>query len=966
MDSSGPETALRERFLDLLEDHIALAEHDPQVNPVKLLAYDISRELEAGEISNEDLKSVANALSDEALVHRASRMSTYSGYDTETAALDAFEQQVRRSAYGSADRKLGALKPFEQFCAEWETPRYGLVFTAHPTFSLSAELRQILAALAGQPDEKTKQSLLVQLKQAEHRPDSEITLDYEHGLTLETLANVQSALSVMTDRLIAVARELYPLQWAAMRPCFASVATWVGYDLDGRTDIRWWHSLVFKLDEKARQLSAYAALAHDVKARCGAESGAILDQLIARLDGAATLAQAQREAFDANLDDTKAFMAAADGLTSKHADRLTDPSELMAELERAIIGEVEDSARAALIGLAASIRTYGLGTAHIHVRINAAQVHNALRSHMGWTGHESMTGRVTVARLTETLNEAEPAALSFASLLREQTTAKRQMMLLERILSHVDAETPIRYLIAECEYPITALAALYFARLFGIDDRIDISPLFETSDALERGGRLIEQLLENEAYRDYVQTRGRFAIQTGFSDAGRFIGQLPASLAIERLQIQLARHMDAAKLTGIEALVFNTHGESAGRGCHPGSLAARQYHIMTPWARDWFKRLNISLKHESSFQGSDAFVEFATPQLAQRMVAGLLVAERNWVVDQEDPFYTDIAFTWDFYRALRVWQSDLYDDPNYREVIGAFAGNFLSKTGSRVSRRSATPGSPSRSDISLLRAIPHNAILQQLGVTANVLSGFGTAARPEFDRFVSLCSESDRVKGLIGMITFARRQSSLTSMSAYATVLTAGFWIARADALGRGAAQSSDRADLRELCLTVGAALEGNETAFAFSRLHDRLRTDLLHLEKLLNELDGAIDPLSDASRRPLYLLHAIRIALMMRLLLFAADLPMFAPRSEFSREVLVDLLLEMRVEEAINLLAETFPKAGSGAAQIQLAEPSDYGAGRPSGYPHIHENFVEPMREIGDLLKVIGVGLSHRFGAYG
>jgi phosphoenolpyruvate carboxylase len=182
-------------------------------------------------------------------------------------------------------------------------------------------------------------------------------------------------------------------------------------------------------------------------------------------------------------------------------------------------------------------------------------------------------------------------------------------------------------------------------------------------------------------------------------------------------------------------------------------------------------------------------VEFATPQLAQRMVAGLLVAERNWAVDEADPFYTDIAFTWDFYRALRVWQSDLYDDPDYREVIGAFAGNFLSKTGSRVSRRSATPGSPSRSDISLLRAIPHNAILQQLGVTANVLSGFGTAARPEFDRFVTLCSESERVKGLIGMITFARRQSSLTSMSAYATVLTAGFWIARADALGRGAAQ---------------------------------------------------------------------------------------------------------------------------------------------------------------------------------
>jgi hypothetical protein len=52
-----------------------------------------------------------------------------------------------------------------------------------------------------------------------------------------------------------------------LRPCFASVATWVGYDLDGRTDIRWWHSLVFKLGEKARQLNAYAAHARDVKAQ---------------------------------------------------------------------------------------------------------------------------------------------------------------------------------------------------------------------------------------------------------------------------------------------------------------------------------------------------------------------------------------------------------------------------------------------------------------------------------------------------------------------------------------------------------------------------------------------------------------------------------------------------------------------------------------------------------------------------
>jgi phosphoenolpyruvate carboxylase len=140
-----------------------------------------------------------------------------------------------------------------------------------------------------------------------------------------------------------------------------------------------------------------------------------------------------------------------------------------------------------------------------------------------------------------------------------------------------------------------------------------------------------------------------------------------------------------------------------------------------------------------------------------------------------------------------------------------------------------------------------------------------------------------------------------------------------------------------------------------------------LHLEKLLNELDGAIDPLSDASRRPLYLLHAIRIALMMRLLLFAADLPMFAPRSEFSREVLVDLLLEMRVEEAINLLAETFPKAGSGAGQYSSFQKNQTTAREGPAATRI--SMRTSSSQCGKsviCLKVIGVGLSHRFGAYG
>jgi hypothetical protein len=74
-----------------------------------------------------------------------------------------------------------------------------------------------------------------------------------------------------------------------------------------------------------------------------------------------------------------------------------------------------------------------------------------------------------------------------------------------QILGHIDADAPIRMLVAECEQPTTVLAALYFAKLFGIDDKVDVSPLFETESALEHGGRFLDALLAEPAYRDYAQ-----------------------------------------------------------------------------------------------------------------------------------------------------------------------------------------------------------------------------------------------------------------------------------------------------------------------------------------------------------------------------------------------------------------------------------------------------------------------------
>src|SRR5690606_18090363 len=100
-----------------------------------------------------------------------------------------------------------------------------------------------------------------------------------------------------------------------------------------------------------------------------------------------------------------------------------------------------------------------------------------------------------IVHLRQAIAEVTPLRANLAALAIESSTAIRQFLAMAQIVHHIDADAPIRMLVAECEEPATVLAALYFAKLFGIDGKVDVSPLFETENALEHGGRLLDALL---------------------------------------------------------------------------------------------------------------------------------------------------------------------------------------------------------------------------------------------------------------------------------------------------------------------------------------------------------------------------------------------------------------------------------------------------------------------------------------
>ena len=132
MSQPASPAALRKRLLSQLHDHAEGLKSDPQSNPVKRLAYDISREVEERSVAFRDIEALVKQFSDDAAVARARRLRERAGLDR----VDALRAGVRDAATAHA------AEGWEAFRAWAERPALGIVLTAHPTFSLSRDIRR--------------------------------------------------------------------------------------------------------------------------------------------------------------------------------------------------------------------------------------------------------------------------------------------------------------------------------------------------------------------------------------------------------------------------------------------------------------------------------------------------------------------------------------------------------------------------------------------------------------------------------------------------------------------------------------------------------------------------------------------------------------------------------------------------------------------------------------------------------
>jgi phosphoenolpyruvate carboxylase len=483
-------------------------------------------------------------------------------------------------------------------------------------------------------------------------------------------------------------------------PAFLRWGSWVGGDRDGNPSLTadlTEQTLRIHADHVLRGLEAVAtrlmqtiaatvadeALPRSVESRLARDAETMPDldrQLRRRFPG-----EPFRRAFGftaERLRRTRGWLTNAPG---PQAGRYESPAELdqeLADLQAALVEE--GLARAAwgeLQDLRWQVATFGFHVASLEVRQHS-RVHRAAVEALaaGADGEHELSPGVT---LDETL-------ATFRAV--------------ERIQQRFGVEAAHRYVVSFTMAARDATDVLALARAAAGGSgspELDVVPLFESADALEGAGGILDELLRDDAYREHLRSRGdRQEVMLGYSDSNKESGFLAANWLLHGAQAAL---VETARRHRVELTLFHGRGGAIGRGGGPTHRAIR---AQAPGSVDG--RLKLTE------QGEVIAARYADPEIARRelelMTAGVLLASQPShderlaeAVAQGRPVMDELAAT-----SRAAYRALVYEDPGFSaffRTITPIEEISALRLGSRPAarRRAGESGPP---PIEELRAIP--------------------------------------------------------------------------------------------------------------------------------------------------------------------------------------------------------------------------------------------------------------------
>lgn len=168
-------------------------------------------------------------------------------------------------------------------------------------------------------------------------------------------------------------------------------------------------------------------------------------------------------------------------------------------------------------------------------------------------------------------------------------------------------------IISMCESVSNVLEVLLLTRQAGLAGQLDIVPLFETIDDLNRAPTTMQALFANPVYRQHLdQRQGQQQIMIGYSDSNKDGGYLAANWMLFKAQRRLAR---TCRDHHVDLMLFHGRGGSLGRGGGPANRA-----ILSQPAESIRGRLKVTE------QGEVISSRYSQPEIARRHLQQLLHA----------------------------------------------------------------------------------------------------------------------------------------------------------------------------------------------------------------------------------------------------------------------------------------------------------------------------------------------------
>lgn len=230
--------------------------------------------------------------------------------------------------------------------------------------------------------------------------------------------------------------------------------------------------------------------------------------------------------------------------------------------------------------------------------------------------------------------------------------------------------------------PSDVLALLLFAHEVGVQDDLDLVPLFETVDDLHAAPGIMTALFDDETYRHHLAKRGmRQQIMLGYSDSSKDGGYLASNWGLYTAQQQLA---EICQRYGVTLELFHGRGGSIGRGGGPTNRAI----LAQP-------RASMRGRIKITEQGEVIAYRYSNPDIARRHLHQVMHA---LLLAVGAPVITDVQPDW---RAAmetlatlgqKAYQTFIYETPGFLEYwqqatpINELA---LMPIGSRPARRGA-------------------------------------------------------------------------------------------------------------------------------------------------------------------------------------------------------------------------------------------------------------------------------------